>query len=298
MSNDYASRMTILADNVAELLRRADRQSDVAEKVGIDQSSVSRIAKGAQPKPENLIALARYAGVSVEMLVEVPISAWPREDREEFRRSRLALGWSPAILAQETYAIIKRERGGISVNADFIEQFENGGGDDNPSWARYSRMAFEEGGSARLQTTLPRDELAYVRQVDIRFAMGDGAAVEDYPETTLVPFNLEFLRALTRAPLEKLFLASGFGDSMDPTIKEHDLVLIDATETRVGLGDTIWAFEYAGAGYIKRLRPFMRDGRRMFEAISDNKDVADPFDAAPEDVHIVGKVSLLIRRRP
>lgn len=296
-ARDYSPRMSILAENVSELIGREKTQSDFAARVGIEQSTASRIAKGAQPKPENLISIARHAGVSVETLVEVPIAQWPTEDREKFKAARLRLGWSPAIMAQEVHAIVKRERGKAAVTADAIERFESGAADETP-WMRFARMAFEEGGSAKSQDTSARDELAYVRQVDIRYAMGAGAAVEDYPATQLVPFNLDFLHTLTRAPLEKVMLASGFGDSMDPTIKEHDLVMIDATETQLGLGDTIWAFEYAGVGYIKRLRPFMREGRRFIEVISDNKAVADPFEADPQDIHIVGKIILLIRRRP
>jgi phage repressor protein C with HTH and peptisase S24 domain/predicted XRE-type DNA-binding protein len=294
---DYALRMTILAENIAELLRLAKRQQDVADAVGLTQSSVSRLAKGAEPKPESLIAIARYAGVSVETLVEVPIGDWPRQDREAFKHSRQKLGWSLAILAQETHAIIRRERAKASVSADAIEAYEAGTNDNAPGWLAYARMAFEEGGSAKNQVTAPRDDLVYVRQVDIRYAMGDGTAIEDYPETSLVPFNNGFLQGITRAPLEKLILASGHGDSMDPTIKEHDYVLIDATENRLGIGDTVYAFEYAGAGYIKRLRPVIVDGVRMIEVNSDNRAVAPTFTALPEDIHLVGKVVLLMRKR-
>lgn len=290
--------MTILSDNVAELLRRGDTQLSVAREVGVDQSSISRIAKGSDPKPQNLIAIARYAGVSVETLVEVPIAEWPSADRERFQRQRKMLGWSPAIVAQEAHAIIKRERGKAAITTSEVEQFERGEGELSPAWLRFAEMAFQEGGSARQQETAPRDDLAYVRQVDIRYAMGDGSAIEDYPETTLVPFNQEFLRSLTRSPLEKLILATGHGDSMDPTVKEHDLVLIDAAEDRVGLGDNIWAFEYAGAGYLKRLRPVMQDGERMIEVNSDNKAVAPTFYARPSEIHIVGKLILLVRRKP
>ncbi len=290
--------MTTLSDNVAELLRRGGIQLSLAREVGVDQSSISRLAKGSDPKPQTLVAIARHAGVSVETLVEVPIAEWPQADREGFKHRRKSLGWSPAILAQETHAIVKRERANAPVTAHEVEAYEAGDGVQAPSWLRFAEMAFQEGGSAKHQDTSPRGELLYVRQVDIRYAMGDGSAIEDYPETTLVPFTATFLRNLTRSPVERLILATGHGDSMDPTVKEHDLVLIDAGEDRVGLGDNIWAFEYAGAGYLKRLRPVMRDGEKMYEVNSDNKVVAPTFYAHPSEIHIVGKLILLLRRKP
>jgi phage repressor protein C with HTH and peptisase S24 domain len=125
--------------------------------------------------------------------------------------------------------------------------------------------------------------------------MGDGSAVEDYPSSTLVPFNLDFVQGITRAPLEKLFLASGHGDSMEPTLHKHDLVLIDTTENRLGLGDTIWALEYAGVGLIKRLRAVKREGMRKIMILSDNPTVPAE-EADPTDVHIVGKVIWIARR--
>jgi phage repressor protein C with HTH and peptisase S24 domain len=289
---------TVLAANIAALLSRAGRQQVVADAVGMSQPSISRLGKGSEPKPENLIAIARYAGVSVETLVEVPIDQWPRPDREDFKRTRQALGWSHAIAAQETHAIIKRERGRATVTADAIDAFEQGRGEDGPPWLRYAVMALEERGSPKQQDTEPRDDIVYIRQVDIRYAMGDGTAIEDYPSTSVVPFNKGFIRSVTSSPIEKLMLVTGHGDSMHPTIQEHDLVLIDCNETNNALGDTVWAFSYAGAGYIKRLRPVMREGQRMIEVNSDNKEVAPSFTADPRDIHMVGKVALLLRRRP
>lgn len=138
-------------------------------------------------------------------------------------------------------------------------------------------------------------ELVYVRQVDISYAMGGGAVIEDYPATGLIPFNLEFLRAISRANVESLFLASGIGDSMEPTLLRNDLLMIDTSQRQIVQSDLVWAFNYAGGGMVKRLRRVRRDGADRLLIISDNQSVPDEI-ADPDDVHITGKVIWAGRR--
>ena len=125
-----------------------------------------------------------------------------------------------------------------------------------------------------------------VRKVDITYAMGDGSIVEDYPETEFIPFSLNFLRQISRASTEKLFIASGIGDSMEPTLRRDDLVMIDASQSRVALQDQVWALSYAGAGMIKRVR---RLSGGMLQLLSDNPSIP-PFDVPQDEIYIVGKV--------
>lgn len=138
-------------------------------------------------------------------------------------------------------------------------------------------------------------ELVYVREVDIRFAMGEGAEVEDYPAAGLVPFNLGFIQSITKTPTEDLVIFGGQGDSMEPTLLRSDVLMFDKGNRAPLMSDDIWAFHYAGGGYIKRLRFIREDGRNKYEIISDNKGVP-PRVAEIEDVHIVGKLVWVGRR--
>lgn len=125
-----------------------------------------------------------------------------------------------------------------------------------------------------------------VRQVDITYAMGDGSVIQDYPETSFIPFSLDFLRRFARGSTDMLFIASGIGDSMEPTLRRDDLVMIDASQNRLGLQDQIYALTYAGSGMIKRVRR-LTGGR--IQLLSDNPAVP-PLDAEEEDIYLVGKV--------
>jgi len=139
------------------------------------------------------------------------------------------------------------------------------------------------------------DELVYIREVDISLAMGDAAVVEDYPATQLVPFNLSFIRAVTKATTDRLLIMTGHGESMEPTLLRSDLLMIDTTTREATISDQIWAFHYAGGGMIKRLRRVRESGRDCFLIISDNA-LVPPQTAEIGDIHIIGKLVWVGRR--
>lgn len=204
-------------------------------------------------------------------------------------------GWSTTKLAEIARAVARREGSEMKLTQQTVSGYENVEPKRMPEWMRYVRMAFEEGEPQQDADTQPRDELIYIRQLDLRYALGPGSVIEHAPSATLVPFNLGFIQSISRAPTERLFMASGFGDSMEPVLLRHDMVLIDANETTLDLGDTLWAFEYAGSGLIKRLRAVMRNGKRMLLILSANPDYP-PEEADPADIRIIGKVVWIARK--
>lgn len=139
------------------------------------------------------------------------------------------------------------------------------------------------------------DELVYIREVDISYAMGAGAAIEEYPSTGLVPFNLGFLKMLTDTPIDRLFIAKGIGDSMEPTVLRSDVLMFDTLQTDGRGADAIWALTYAGDGYVKRLRRVQGKNGPEFLILSDNS-LVPPQPAAIDDVHIIGKLVWVGRR--
>lgn len=135
-------------------------------------------------------------------------------------------------------------------------------------------------------------DIHMVRQVDISYAMGDGAIVQDYPEIGLMPFARAFLSMLNIRDPDQLFVCRGEGDSMAPTIFDSDLVMIDTTRKRITMQDRIWALVVAGAGMIKRVRP-LPTGDILI--LSDNPAVPEQLFRS-EDVYVVGKVVWIGRR--
>ena len=219
----------------------------------------------------------------------------PVAAQEWMVRERKKRGWSTIKVAEVARAIARREGSEMKLTQQSVSGFETGDPKRMPEWMRYVRMAFEEGEPEPDADTQPRDDLVYIRQLDIRYALGPGSSIERATSATLVPFNLGFIQSLSHSPTERLFIATGFGDSMEPVLLKHDLVLIDTNETSLELGDTLWALEYAGSGYIKRVRAVMRGGERTLLIMSANPDYP-PEEARPADVRIIGKVVWIARR--
>jgi phage repressor protein C with HTH and peptisase S24 domain len=134
--------------------------------------------------------------------------------------------------------------------------------------------------------------LALVKELEIGYSMGGGAVMDDYTVTGLRAFESDFLSRIAKGPASALFVARGDGDSMQPTLWHDDSVLIDTSQRQITQQDRIWALSYGDLGMIKRVRR-LPSGR--FLILSDNPTVA-PFEAADDEVHVIGRVVWIGRR--
>jgi len=128
--------------------------------------------------------------------------------------------------------------------------------------------------------------LALVPEIDIAYAMGDGAFTEEFPHRGYRAFGYNWLKKQTATPLDRLAVVHGDGDSMQPTLRNDDDILIDLGQNKLDRQDRIWAFTYGDLGMIKRLRR-LPSGQIL--VISDNQTVA-AYEASPDEVHIIGRV--------
>ena len=134
-------------------------------------------------------------------------------------------------------------------------------------------------------------ELVPVREIDLSYGMG--ATYLDVPVTEEVHhFPRAWLRRYTRSAPDKLFFAQGIGDSMEPTLHDSDLLLIDTAQRQLTSADRIWVLTYADCGMIKRLRPVPGGG---VEVWSDKKEVS-PFTAYDGEIEIIGRVVAVQRK--
>ncbi|WP_052117833.1 XRE family transcriptional regulator [Novosphingobium pentaromativorans] len=133
--------------------------------------------------------------------------------------------------------------------------------------------------------------LVPVREIDL--SLGMGSTYLDVPVTeTIRHFPIEWLRLYTRAAPEQLFFAQGAGDSMEPTLRDSDLLLIDCSQQNLNISDKIWAITYAGLGAIKRLRALPNGGVEM---MADNPHVSNAT-AYDDEMHILGRVVATVRK--
>lgn len=135
-------------------------------------------------------------------------------------------------------------------------------------------------------------DLALVPQLELGYSMGAGAIFDQYEQRGVVPFQRAWLRSMMRGAVADLFVARGEGDSMQPTILDGDIVLIDTAQRDIRQQDRIWAVAYGDLGMVKRVRR-RPDGSYLL--LSDNATVP-PIECADEEMHVVGRVIWIGRR--
>ncbi len=134
-------------------------------------------------------------------------------------------------------------------------------------------------------------DIIALAEIDLRFGLG-GTYIDGPVGAEKRLFSRSWLRNFTHAAPEHLFWTVGDGDSMEPTIRSGELMLIDRSQTTPLMGDGIWALCWGDIGMIKRLRP-RPDG--SVDILSDNLQVP-PVTAVDGEVHVLGRVVAVVRK--
>lgn len=185
--------------------------------------------------------------------------------------------------------------------ADLVKQMlaKSGKGISDATRQRLLAAA-EEPQSNVITTDLSRpgvvgDEV-WIAHYDVRAAMGGGQIPHDYPEMLQdVRVSPTHLREVGVKFSEHFHLKmiTGWGQSMAPTIKDRDPLLVDIT-IREFTGDGIYLFSHDEMLYVKRLQ---KKGRDRFKMISDNKH-HDPEEIRVDDTHILARVLYVWNGQP
>lgn len=166
-----------------------------------------------------------------------------------------------------------------------------GGGGDAPTKvdfiARRVAEGIDNGG-----TDAPVSPTVLIPEIDIGYSMGGGLVIQDHAEAVAVPFPRNWLRPLIKGSFEQLFIARGEGDSMQPTLLDGDIVIIDTAQNAINSQDRLWCLTYGDLGMIKRIRTLPDGG---IDVISDNPAVR-PFKAYDGEVQVIGRVVWIGRK--
>lgn len=136
----------------------------------------------------------------------------------------------------------------------------------------------------------------WIAHYDVRAAMGGGQIPHEFPEMLQdIRVSPKHLREMGVSFKEHFHLKmiTGWGQSMAPTIKDRDPLLVDIT-IREFTGDGIYLFSHDDMLYVKRLQ---KKGKDRFKMISDNKN-HDPEDIRVDDTHILARVLYVWNGQP
>jgi phage repressor protein C with HTH and peptisase S24 domain len=225
----------------------------------------------------------KFAAVLARMLKE-PVSAFSRRLADEIdsltSAAKPSASQSSADIVQQMLAkhgknLPEATRQKI-VNA--VEDTANAVAVSNVITADFSRPG------------LVGDEIR-IAHYDIRGAMGDGQKAAEFPEMLKdVRVSQKHLRELgvEYEDFNYLKLVTGWGQSMAPTIKHRDPLIVDIS-VREFVGDGIYLLSWDDLLYIKRIQVADSD---HFEMISDNTRHKDQ-QIRRDDTHILARVLLV-----
>lgn len=131
---------------------------------------------------------------------------------------------------------------------------------------------FDDGSHFYIQNVDTDDKnLAYIPKFDISAAAGNALIVENEKLECMVAFNKNWLKEVVNAAPVNLTAIIAEGDSMEPTIKTGDFLLVDHSKNVPN--DGIYVIRLENSLIVKRIQ-CLPEGK--IKAISDNK-VYDPF---------------------
>ncbi|WP_223526969.1 helix-turn-helix transcriptional regulator [Pseudomonas sp. BF-B-26] len=252
-------------------------QASLAEAADISAAAVAMYLNGTNPLN------VKFAAV-LSRLLDVPVERFSKRLAKEI--SGLTSG------AERTNASVPG-----ATASDIVRQMLEKQGKSLSETARRRLLAAAEaddgGGVIELDYYRPGvvgDEV-WIAHYDVRAAMGGGQIPHDYPEMFQdVRVSPQHLREMGVEFKEHFHLkmVTGWGQSMAPTIKHRDPLLVDVS-VREFSGDGIYMFSWEGHLYIKRLQWIGDDQIKM---LSDN-DRHPPQTIRADETFIHARVLLV-----
>ena len=115
-------------------------------------------------------------------------------------------------------------------------------------------------------------------------AAGEGVDITEYPEKDIIAFDKRYLQAVVGHNFEHYSLITAVGDSMQPTIKDGDLLMIDDSIKEIR-PNKIFVIRQGNKFRVKRLRTEIT-GETFI--ISDNPNY--PIETMDKETEIIGQV--------
>lgn len=260
-------------------------QAELAELVGVDQTSISNLERGKSQGTSFVVRLARACDVN-------PI--WLETGEGEMKGALASGAASPAISqspgSSKTLQLVRQLLESRAAKALPLEDREK---ILQAAEATYQEDKAGHGNVIRAdfsRSPLVGDEIR-IAHYDVQGAMGSGKLVHDFPEMFRdVTVSQQHLRELgvTYKDPSHLKLITGDGQSMAPTIQDKDPLISDVS-IREFTGDGIYAFTWQGLFYIKRLQVADEE---HFEMISDNPTHKDRL-IRIDDTYIQARILLV-----
>lgn len=223
--------------------------------------------------PERVVSLREAMGLSQSLLgsmIGTSQASIQRIEAGETRKPRNLLGLARALRTSPEYLVGQTDDPGPDLQY-LVEQV-----------VPYGRPPGPAAG------------MIEIAGIDLNFGLGAAFMDQEIVDTQVeqMEFPAAWVRQITTSPADQLCWTRGVGNSMEPTINDGDVILIDRSKVGSTFGDLYWAIAYGQTGMIKRLRP-MPDG--SVKILSDNPAVP-PETAYDGELNVFGRVVAVVKR--
>lgn len=122
---------------------------------------------------------------------------------------------------------------------------------------------------------------------DVSASAGHGALIGYESVAYSLAFPPEYLQRITTSNPSNLQIISVKGDSMEPVLKDEDLVMLDRSKRNIGY-DGMFVVRHLDVLKVKRLR--LSPTGDTIIMISHNSALYPPEEWSTEDVEVIGRV--------
>ena len=276
------SEINALTSRIKEILGN-DSVSSFARQSGIGESLIRKYLDGAQPGALNLAAMARAKGVSIDWLVT---GTPPKE--------RLTKVLEEIEIAKDLE--IKKAVERMTSRNSIAQSLAAAGllsSDNEYSKAVSTALTTEEPTEDYRPATraVPAGYVKIPSFSNVRASAGEGVINGDVLQADeSMVFREDWIRYELGARPQDLWLIRVRGDSMEPTLRSGDVVLVDSRATSPN-HDGIYILRMGDSVLVKRLQ--VMPGRKI-RVTSDNPAfspwIIDPADESNNEFSVVGRV--------
>lgn len=220
----------------------------------------------------------------------------PSEIGDSLRRIRDGRGWSVDVFAAKMgvnkNTVGAYERGERLPEVDYLARFAKETDSNFAELLGLRLQAVPGLGSADIEAAtdnaIPNfDDFVLVPRYDIRASAGHGAVVSSEQIVDHLAFRKEWVRNALGVAQKDLALITVKGDSMEPTLSNGDLILIDMHASSIG-DNAIYVLRNDGQLLVKRVQRKL-DGTIIIK--SDNT----AYDPETVDAKHAGKLKVVGR---
>lgn len=137
-------------------------------------------------------------------------------------------------------------------------------------------------------------EYVHIPRFEVAASAGGGAVVHSEQIVDYLSFRADWVRSTLGVSVRDLALISVIGDSMEPSLSEGDVVLLDMTTTSV-LDGSIYALQLNGGLLVKRIQR-MLDGSLVVKSDNARYDTETVSEDKADRLKVIGRVVWVGRR--